>query len=129
MKTSYFAKLNKIAHPIAICGWPPKFYHGPTYKALAPKKEWFFQWKEEKEAGKYTEAEAEMVYRTLYYKTVLDHLDPQQVWNDLCALYPGTSPDEIHLLCYEKRGDFCHRHLVAEWLRRYGFDVQEDETV
>jgi uncharacterized protein (DUF488 family) len=29
------------------------------------------------------------------------------------------------LLCYEKSGDFCHRHLVAEWLRRYGYEVKE----
>lgn len=25
-------------------------------------------------------------------------------------------PDKCILLCYEKTGDFCHRHLLAEWL-------------
>ena len=24
--------------------------------------------------------------------------------------------EEIALVCYEKPGDFCHRHIVADWL-------------
>jgi hypothetical protein len=28
-------------------------------------------------------------------------------------------------MCYEKPGSFCHRHLVAEWLRENGFDCRE----
>ena len=23
---------------------------------------------------------------------------------------------DIILLCYEKSGDFCHRHIVADWI-------------
>lgn len=30
------------------------------------------------------------------------------------------------LLCYEKPGDFCHRHILAKWLRKnYGVKVEE----
>jgi uncharacterized protein (DUF488 family) len=30
------------------------------------------------------------------------------------------------LLCYEKPGDFCHRHIVAEWLHNnLGVHVEE----
>lgn len=129
MRTSYFAKLKKIAHPIAICGWPPRFYTGPTYKALAPKKEWFFDWKKMAESGEYTQEQLETWYIERYNTTVLSQLDPHKVWNDLCAIYPGVSPDDIHLLCYEKRGDFCHRHLASQWLRDNGFDITEDETL
>lgn len=39
----------------------------------------------------------------------LETLDKQQFleeWGD----------DDVVLLCYEKSEDFCHRHLVKEWL-------------
>ena len=29
------------------------------------------------------------------------------------------------LLCYEKPSDWCHRHVLAGWLRKEGFDVDE----
>ena len=33
--------------------------------------------------------------------------------------------DEFALICYEKPSDFCHRHLVSEWLKERGFDIEE----
>lgn len=29
------------------------------------------------------------------------------------------------LLCYEKSGDFCHRHILAELLRNKGYEIKE----
>jgi hypothetical protein len=29
------------------------------------------------------------------------------------------------LLCFEKSDKFCHRHIVAEWLQKKGFEVTE----
>ena len=34
---------------------------------------------------------------------------------------------EICLICYEKPSDFCHRHLVADWLNKNGFECKEYE--
>lgn len=31
------------------------------------------------------------------------------------------------LLCWENPNDFCHRHIVADWLRKAGFEVKEWE--
>lgn len=31
----------------------------------------------------------------------------------------------IALICYEKPSDFCHRHLVAEWLNQNGYKCEE----
>lgn len=31
------------------------------------------------------------------------------------------------LLCWEKTGDFCHRNIVADWLRKAGYEVKEWE--
>ena len=34
--------------------------------------------------------------------------------------------DNIILLCYEKSGDFCHRHILADWLEEnFGYKVKE----
>ena len=124
MNTSYFAKLKNIERPVAICGWSPVFYNGPKYTKLAPKKSWFFKWKEAKESGQYTEEESIGIYKALYDKTVLEFLDPHQVYQELCNIY---NTDDITLICYEKPGDFCHRHLVAEWLNNAGYNVKEKE--
>lgn len=33
--------------------------------------------------------------------------------------------DNAILLCYEGSDKFCHRHLIAAWLRNHGYDVSE----
>lgn len=33
--------------------------------------------------------------------------------------------NDIALICYEKPSDFCHRHLVSEWLNQNGFKCEE----
>ena len=57
--------------------------------------------------------------------TVLDCLMPISVVSDLKTL---AGDKDIALVCYEKPGDFCHRHLVAQWLRDAGYSVEEWET-
>ena len=47
--TSYFAKLNKLPEditPISICAKTPSWYHGFEYKKLAPKYDFFMEWKQ-----------------------------------------------------------------------------------
>ena len=36
-------------------------------------------------------------------------------------------PDNSVLLCYEKLPKFCHRHVLAEWLRNNGIEIKEYE--
>lgn len=33
--------------------------------------------------------------------------------------------EDAVLLCYEKPGDFCHRHLVSQWLNENGIRCSE----
>ena len=51
--------------------------------------------------------------------------DREKIRNEMSA--PVWENDNVHvvLLCYEKRGDFCHRHLVADWLNKNGFNCEE----
>lgn len=46
--TSYFAQLKNFPKdfvPISICGKAPDWYQGLQYKKLAPKWEFFQEWK------------------------------------------------------------------------------------
>ena len=49
-------------------------------------------------------------------------LNQNDVVEDLFELAENS---DIALVCYEKTGDFCHRHLVASWLMEANFDVIE----
>lgn len=109
MNTSYFAKSGNHPNAVSIAGKSPKGYKGRQYKKLAPKF-WFFR--------KYKEDGDKEFYTEQYYKLVLNFLDPKKVFEDL-----GT---HAIILCYEKPGDFCHRHIVAQWLKdKLGITIEE----
>ena len=117
--TSYFAKLKSLPDnitPISICGKAPDWYNGLQYKKLAPKYDFFMKWKESHDNDYYVKC---------FNEQVLNKLDPMKVYCELCSL---AKNDEVVLICYEKPSDFCHRHLVSEWLKERGFDVEEWEN-
>lgn len=114
--TTYFAKLKKLPSnitPITICGKAPDWWTGLQYKKLAPKWSFFSVWKETHDNDYYIEN---------FNKLVLDTLSAEQVINELRTMSPT---EDIALVCYEKPGDFCHRHLVAKWLTDNGFTCEE----
>lgn len=124
MYTGYFAKIKTYEKagliPIAICGGIPKWYKGLWYKKLAPKWSFFNEWKngaEHKGDNDY--------YIHHFNNEVLDKLSILQVIEDLQKIANTKDTDKIILLCYEKPGDFCHRHLVADWLTKNGLKTIE----
>lgn len=132
--TSYFAKLKKMPNniiPISICGKAPEFYKGLQYKKLAPKYGFFMEWKKNHNNDFYIEH---------YNDEVLSKLNPYDILLELYNLLSNEqkqvlktekrniwNSQKIHiaLLCYEKPSDFCHRHLLAKWLNKYGFECKE----
>lgn len=108
MKTSYFAKYKK-EDGVSISLYKPKWFNGEEYKQLAPPS--FLLWKYKN--GEVNNDE----YVEIYKKYTLEKLDASQVYEDL--------QDKV-LLCYEKSSDFCHRHIVAEWIyEKLGIKVNE----
>ena len=96
-------------------------YFGPAYKKLAPKWEFFNEWKNGSHKG-------DNDYYIQHFKDeVLAPLKPEDVIRELSEL-AGVEPHKIILLCYEKPGDFCHRHLVADWLEEYR-DISRDSEL
>lgn len=114
--TTYFAKVGELPKnivPIAICGRSPDSWRGLEYKRLAPKWVFFKVWKETHDNDYYIREFADKV---------TGKLDANSVVRELEILSAGL---DVALVCYEKPGDFCHRHLVADWLNEHGYEVKE----
>lgn len=115
--TSYFAQMKKLPNDIvkiSICGKAPTWYDGIQYKKVAPKYGFFMEWKQNHDNDFYIEH---------FNKEVLDTLNAAQVVKELESLSGGR---DCVLLCYEKPSDFCHRHLVADWLsEKLNIEVKE----
>lgn len=125
MYTGYYSRLKKYLdaglYPVSIAGWAPDFYHGAEYKKLAPKWQFFNEWKNGSHKGDND------YYIREFKAQVLDKLDAFTVVSELEKL-TGVDDSKIILLCYEKPKDFCHRHLVADWLTKYSFETKEFDS-
>ena len=128
--TTYFAKVKKLPEnviPISIAAKTPDVKM-KEYKKLAPP--WYIL-KTYKDNGNEEE------YVKEYNRVVLNNLNPKKVVEDLACIAQNKSVVigddvinipcdlDVALVCYEKSGDFCHRHLVADWLNKNGFAVEE----
>lgn len=115
--TSYFAKANRLPNnviPIAICAKAPEGYKGLQYKKLAPSYSILMEWKANHN---------EDLYIRRFSEEILSRLSFDEVMRDIAQMTPDGA--DCCLLCYEKSSDFCHRHLVADWLNEHGVDCHE----
>ena len=132
--TSYFAKLKSLPYnvvPISICGKVPDWYKGLQYKKLAPKYDFFMKWKENHDNDYYIKCFNEQVLDGLDAYDVVDNLyklltEEERMLIEITNCPPWSNPHvNIALICYEKPSDFCHRHLVSEWLNKNGIPCEE----
>lgn len=108
MRTSYFAKYRG-ENAVSIAAITPKSFHGRIYEKLAPPKWLLYRFKQ---TGDQT------AYESSYREQVLSKLNARIVFEEL--------GENAVLLCYEKPGQFCHRHIVAEWFHeKIGIEVRE----
>ncbi len=108
--TSYFAKIKLLPSniiPISICGKKPDWYKGLEYKPLAPKYNFFQEWKRNHDNDYYTDHYKKEVLKGLNVMTVMQRL------------YSMANFMEVALICYESPDKFCHRHLVAKWINEW----------
>ena len=120
--TSYFAKLKALPDnviPVSICGKAPEWYKGLQYKKVAPKYGFFMEWKQNHDNDYYIKCFKEQVLDTLDVSTVVADL------KRIVGTVENGEDKDIALICYEKPSDFCHRHLVAEWLKQNGVPCEE----
>lgn len=118
MKTSYYAKFSRLPKeeksryiPVLISTSLPKWFldreeYYMEYKLLAPSSNNVFKLKNNKMS------QEDFINA---YTDKLKGLDLEQILEDLYD-YEGITDTEIVLLCYEKSTDFCHRHILREYL-------------
>lgn len=95
---------------ISISGRYPTGFSGLWWKFFAPSWDIFSSWKKGQiDNEEYTNRFCEEILSKLNF------IDIKQKLDIICNPI---------LLCYEKEG-FCHRHIVADWLRFYGLNVKE----
>ena len=108
--TSYFANIKNLPKklkPISISRFSPDWYTGEEDKSLAPSKDLLLGYK----AGKFTKDDYIKIYNEQ-----LSNLNPFDIHQ--------KHQDHV-FLCYEKSVDFCHRHLLSDWLNKNGIQCFE----
>ena len=117
MKTGFFKQIDDSCHAtiVSISLYPSnndlvKF----DYKALVPN------WKLLDSLNKQNIAEEFFISS---YREQLSLLDSKKVFNDLNSL---SDKDDIILMTNGSKKNFCHRHLIAEWLQKE-LDIEIEE--
>ena len=118
--TGYYAKLNSYKNlglePIAISGKRPNFYEGLYYPDFAPRYWMYQRWKDKDITNE---------GYTIEYKNYLNTLNKEEIKKYFEENYKSMIKNCV-LLCYEKSAEFCHRHVLAEWLKeKFGWEVCE----
>lgn len=110
--TGYYAKHGKLKNAVSISiyvpKWLPNMLHLPIF---APTWELV------------NNVHKKIITEEQYSVQFLELIDSRKVpWTEIIDQF-----DEKILCCFEKSGDFCHRHLVAVLLEEHGAIVKEKE--
>ena len=104
--TSNFRLSGHLPQAVAISLGVPRGWSGRRCTVLAPSR-------------RLIKIIDPQTFTKLYKAEVLDKLDPMKVILDLGG-------DNFIMCCWELPGEFCHRRVVAAWLRKHtGVLVQE----
>ncbi|MFZ2088591.1 MAG: hypothetical protein WAU47_08455 [Desulfobaccales bacterium] len=104
--TSNFKNAGHLPQAVAISRGLPRGWRGRAYRPLAPT--WGL-----------VKITHQVQFIRLYRAQVLDKLDARQVLRDLGS-------DDFIMLCWEYPEVFCHRRVVAAWLKKdMGREVPE----
>lgn len=125
--TSYFANIKNLEKdgivPVAICAMVPSWFDGINIGSVAPSKDILFEHKKSAHSKEDDER-----YKQRYYNEILVayRFHPEYIIDFIERVSDSAGGKDIALVCYEKPGDFCHRHLLAEWLKeRTGIEIKE----
>lgn len=111
--TSYFANWRRWPVgmvPIGVTRFPPKNFKEINLVSLAPSDKLLHKYK--------NKLIDENQFKFLYLRELEEKkLTPLFVYE---VLDKATNGKDIILCCYEKSGDFCHRHILNDWLNGEG---------
>ena len=110
--TGYYAQMKNYRKagliPVSIAWGTPVWYEGETCFEVAPPYKLIKAYKTE---GMSIEE---------YSKKYIEHLDTNVKWSAVLKRFKEISDKykgaDLVLVCFEKPEDFCHRHLLADYL-------------
>ena len=105
--TSYFANWRNFpegSYAVGVVRFTPEWWRGPNLIMLAPSEDLLRQFKN-KEID-------EFIFKQKY----LRELDERNLKADDVKIILNSIHRDIILCCYETPEEFCHRHILAEWL-------------
>lgn len=112
--TSYFGNAKALAKNnvmiVSIACWQPRFLSVPCVMGNVAPTPWMVK---KASHEQYLDA----------YQQILSKIDP---YNFIDTLEREGGGRDVALCCYEKPGEFCHRHLLAEYLtKNTGVEITE----
>ena len=118
--TGYYAKMKKYKElgliPVSIAFATPIWYEGEICFELAPPCKLISGYKNG------------IISKDDYakkYKNFLKTVNWAEVIEKLYSISDKYDGKDLVLCCYEKSSDFCHRHILAEYLTKSGMKVKE----
>lgn len=116
--TSYYNKMKSYGTRytlIQVSNSKPTGFPWGTW----PLKEVYPDWETVK---KFKAGEISQDEFTLKYKEKLSRMDKDTVLSKINEIWELGDQQDVILLCWEGSNQFCHRHILAEWLN---CDVEE----
>lgn len=99
---------------VSISRFPPKWFHGVMCFEFAPSSQLLHD---------YHDGMAQCLYVYRYRTEVLERGDVHKVFERLAGISQGR---DIVLCCFESAGKFCHRHLLADYVKEvWGYSINE----
>lgn len=118
LKLGYFANAKKYKaagyKTVNISLLPPGWYAGLHIKSLAPNVKLL--------QGIKSKSITQDQYTEEFRRLLADR--KLQIIKDLKNL-ESLGHEKYVFLCYEKTGEFCHRNIVAEYLKPLGYELTE----
>ena len=107
--TGYFAGIRNYPSGVLIIGitrFKPEYFKGINLESLAPSANLLRQYKN-KEIDNF-------IFKQKYIQEIEDRGFVAKSVRQILEEIAGNR--DIILCCYEKPSEFCHRHILAEWL-------------
>lgn len=128
--TSYFAKIRKFPDnviPVSIARFTPKGVNIPVLTELAPTKGILFKYKADNNKEDYIRDYNEQILDKLSAFKIINMIENATGLKDISV----RTDKHVALCCFEKSEDFCHRHLIADYMEKQGIKIQEldDKTI
>lgn len=117
--TSYFANWRRLVKDgftiVSVASHSPRSFLGIRWTQVAPRYALVCSHK----AGELTDTQ----FQERYLQQLTESVLPDYLIETLKSY--ELSYGKVALCCYEKPSDFCHRHILADYIKQTGINVKE----